>query len=324
VRDALVFVVAVVWLLVAGVADAQVTVIDQIPMDAEFGFSGLSDSDCTFGDPNRSAARAEDFIVTDAVDIDTIVFWGVYVDEEAPSDPETFRILIHANAAGLPGAVITEPTPTIAQSLLLQSNISMYEFVATFAPIHLEPGTYWAEIFETDTSTTLCFNWQAGFLDADSGSDGNAVDLDSAPGTSWVLQSGLGDQSQLTIRITGELSTETVTPSPSPTASPTASATPTTSMIASATPTGSPTASATATISLTASATATTSPTASPSPTTSPTGSPSPTPLLTPTASSIVGGAAPAIPTLSGTGGALLGLMLAALALALLARLRAR
>jgi hypothetical protein len=304
VRDALVFVVAVVWLLVAGVADAQVTVIDQIPMDAEFGFSGLSDSDCTFGDPNRSAARAEDFIVTDAVDIDTIVFWGVYQDEEAPSDPETFRILIHANGAGLPGAVITEPTPTIAQSLLLQTNISMYEFVATFAPIHLEPGTYWAEIFETDTSTTLCFNWQAGFLDADSGSDGNAVDLDSAPGTSWTLQSGLGDQNQLTIRITGELSSETATPSPSPTTSPTASASPT------ASPTASPSTTA--------------SPTASASPTTSPTASTSPTPLLTPTASSIVGGAAPAIPTLSGAGGALLGLMLAALALALLARLRAR
>ena len=111
------------WLLVPGAAAAQVTVIDQIPMDAEFGFSGLSDSDCTFGDPNRSAARAEDFIVTDAVDIDTIVFWGVYQDDEAPSDPETFRILIHADAMGLPGTVITEPTPTIAQSLLLRTNI---------------------------------------------------------------------------------------------------------------------------------------------------------------------------------------------------------
>jgi hypothetical protein len=307
-------VVAAVSLLVSGVADAQVTLIDQIPMTAAFGFSGLSDSDCTFGDPNRAAARAEDFVVAAAVDIDTIVFWGVYQDTEAPSDPETFRILIHANGAGLPGAVITEPTPTIAQSLLLQTNISMYEFVATFAPIHLEPGTYWAEIFETDTSTTLCFNWQAGFLDADSGSDGNAVDLDSAPGTSWTLQSGLGDQNQLTIRITGELSSETATPSPSPTTSPTASAS----------PTASPTASPSTTASPTASPSTTASPTASASPTTSPTASTSPTPLLTPTASATGGGAPPAIPTLSRAGGALLGLMLATLALALLARLRAR
>lgn len=311
-RDAVVFVVAVVWLFASGVADAQVTVIDQIPMDAEFGSSGLSDSDCTFGDPNRSAARAEDFIVTDAVDIDTVVFWGVYVDEEAPSDPETFRILIHADAMGLPGTVITEPTPTIAQSLLLQTNISMHEFVATFTPVHLEPGTYWAEIFETDTSTDLCFNWQAGFLDADSGSDGNAVDLDAAPGSSWTLQTG--DGSQLTIRITGELTSGTTTPSPTPTASTTASPTPVGSTTASPTPTRSPTA--------TSSPTTTT--TASPSPTRSPTASRSPTPSLTPTALSTGVGAAPAIPTLSGAGGALLGLMLAAVALALLGRLRAR
>lgn len=260
-------------LLLPPLASAQVTVIDQIPMTPAFGFSGLSDSDCTFGDPNRATARAEDFIVTAAVDIDTIVFWGVYLDTDAPSDPETFRILIHADAAGLPGTVITEPTPTIAQSLLLQTNISMHQFVATFTPVHLEPGTYWAEIFETDTSTDLCFNWQAGFLDSDSGSDGNAVDLDNAPGTSWTLQSGLGDQSQLTIRITGELSVETPTPTPSPTASLT--------------------------------------PTVTSSPTLSPVATPD-------------GSAPPEIPTLSGAGAALLGLALAAVALVVLARVRAR
>lgn len=293
-RGLLVALAVGVWLLLPRLASAQVTLIDQIPMTPEFGFSGLSDSDCTFGTPNRATARAEDFIVTAAVDIDTIVFWGVYQAMTAPSDPETFRILIHADASGLPGAVITEPTPTISQSLLLQTNISMYQFVATFAPVHLEPGTYWAEIFETDTSTDLCFNWQAGFLDSDNGADGNAVDLDAAPGASWTLQSGLGDQNQLTIRITGELSSVTPTATPSATASPTPSET--------------------------------LSPTPSPTTTASPTSSPTATPSATasPSAPPDTGAMAPAIPTLSGAGGALLGLLLATAALALLVRLRAR
>ncbi len=195
-----------VSLFAASPAAAQVTVVDQIPMTPAFGFSGLSDSDCTFGDPHRATARAEDFIVDQAVDVDTIVFWGVYQDTEAPSDPETFRIRFHEDASGLPGALITEPAVTIAQSPLLQSNISMYEFTATFGAVHFEPGTYWAEIFETDTSTDLCFNWQAGFQDVGNSADGNAVDLAAAPGASWTLQAGFGDQSNLTIRITGEAS----------------------------------------------------------------------------------------------------------------------
>jgi hypothetical protein len=186
-------------------AAAQVTLVDQIPAMPAFGFSSFADSDCFFGQPNRAAARAEDFVVDAAVDIDTVVFWGVYLDTVAPSDPETFTLRFHEDAAGLPGALIVEPAVTIAQSLLLQTNISMHEFTATFAPVHLEPGIYWAEIFETDTTTDLCFNWQAGFQDVGNSADGNAVDLTATPGVSWTLQAGLGDQSNLTIRITGEL-----------------------------------------------------------------------------------------------------------------------
>ena len=201
------FVAAVVCAIAASPAGAQqVTLIDQIPDGAPaFGTSGLSDSDCTFGDPNRAAARAEDFFVDAAVDIDTIVFRGQYNDETAPSDPTPFVIRIHADAGGLPGAVIADPVATVTQTLILQTNLSLHEFTATFAPIHLEPGTYWAEIFEDDTTTDLCFNWQSGFQDVANSNDGNAVDLSNAPGSSWTLQAGLGDQSNLTILITGEL-----------------------------------------------------------------------------------------------------------------------
>lgn len=203
-RGGLLPLAAVLAVVAPSLAGAQVTLIDQIPAVPAFGFSALADSDCTFGDPNRASARAEDFLVTASVDIDTIVFWGIYLQPTAPSDPETFRILIHTDAAGLPGAVLVEPTVTISQSLLLQTNISMHEFVATFAPIHLTPGVYWAEIFETDTTTDLCFNWQSGFQDVAASALGNAVDLDDAPGVEWSLQD-LPDQSNLTIRITGEL-----------------------------------------------------------------------------------------------------------------------
>ncbi|HXE80368.1 MAG TPA: hypothetical protein VNK41_06435, partial [Vicinamibacterales bacterium] len=82
---------------------AQVTLIDQIPSTAEFGFAGLSNSDCIIGDAQISVARAEDFTVGEPVTIDTIVFWGMYVQETDPSDPETFAIRIHEDAGGLPG-----------------------------------------------------------------------------------------------------------------------------------------------------------------------------------------------------------------------------
>lgn len=202
---ALVVVFVVACLCLPSLADAQVVLIDQIPADPPaFGFSGLSDSGCLFGDPNRATARAEDFFVTDAVGVDTIVFHGVYGTATAPSDPTPFEILFHADAAGLPGAVVADPVATISQTLILQSNISMYEFTATFAPVHLDPGTYWVEIFETDTTTDVCFNWRSGFHDVANSNDGSAVDLSNAPGSSWTLQDGL-EQSNYALRISGEL-----------------------------------------------------------------------------------------------------------------------
>ncbi len=191
-------------LLLAPVASGQIVLIDQIPEVAAFGFSGLSDTNCTFGEPNRAAARAEDFLVTAPVDVHTIEFQGLYLQSTTPSNPETFLIRIHSDSAGLPGAVVAAPAATITQVSVLQtSGISLHQFTASFAPVHLVPGVYWAEIVENDSSTTLCFNWQAGFRDVAHSAPGSAIDFSSAPGVDWQLQVGSEEQSEMTLQVTG-------------------------------------------------------------------------------------------------------------------------
>jgi hypothetical protein len=187
----------------ASIASAQITVIDQLPPVVEFATSGLSDSNCTFGDPNRAAARAEDFVVTQAVLVDRIEFQGDYPVAAAPSDPETFVIRFHADAAGLPGAVMAQPTATITQTLLLGLNTSIYGFVATFPPVALAPGTYWVEIFEDDSTTPNCFSWHSGVQDVAASAEGSAVDLFAAPGVTWTIQSGFPDQDNFALRVQG-------------------------------------------------------------------------------------------------------------------------
>jgi hypothetical protein len=187
----------------ARAATAQITLIDQLPPVVEFATSGLSDSNCTFGDPNRAAARAEDFVVTQPVLVDRVEFQGDYAVAAAPSDPETFVLRFHADAAGLPGPVLAEPTVTITQTLLLGSNSSIYGFVATFPPVALAPGTHWIEIFENDSSTPNCFSWHSGVQDVASSVEGSAVDLSAAPGVAWTIQSGFPDQDNFAVRVQG-------------------------------------------------------------------------------------------------------------------------
>ncbi len=185
--------------LLASTASAQIVLIDQMPEVAAFGSSALSDSNCTFGEPNRSTARAEDFVVAAPVSVHTIEFQGFYPQSAAPIDPETFFIAIHSDASGLPGAVVASPAATITQVPLIQEDSSLYQFTASLTPVLLEPGTYWVEIVENDSSTQVCFSWQASFRDAAHSAAGSAVDLFEAPGAFWNLQSTM----DLTIRISG-------------------------------------------------------------------------------------------------------------------------
>jgi hypothetical protein len=188
-------------LLLPRASEAQVTLIDQLEAVPAFGSSGLSDSDCTFGTPHRAAARAEDFVVLQAVSVSTVDFQGDYAVNPAPSDPESFVIRFHGDSAGLPGAVVAEPAPAVTQSLLLGSNTSVYGFTATFSAVVLDPGSYWVEIVETDSSTPECFGWHSGVHDTAHSADGSAVDLNAAPGASWSLQTGTG--TNFAVRILG-------------------------------------------------------------------------------------------------------------------------
>ncbi|MGE5233211.1 MAG: IPTL-CTERM sorting domain-containing protein [Acidobacteriota bacterium] len=190
---------------------AQVTLIDQLPSPLPSAAGGLfsqtADSDCTFGTPNRALTAADDFVITQAVSVNQVEFLGNYPLDTAPSDPESFAVrFLTNNGSNLPGTLVAQPAITISQTpLFTGSGSSGYDFVASFAPVQLNPGTYWVEIFETDSSTTTCQSWILGPLDATNGRNGYAVDLANAPGTNWSLQSIIpAQQNNLAVKITGQ------------------------------------------------------------------------------------------------------------------------
>ena len=125
----------------------------------------------------------------------------------------------------------------------------------------------------------------------------------------------------------GPLVTLTPTATPTNTATPTITATPTDTATPTATPTASSTATPTTTASASATVTTTLTATATPTSTATPSSSTTPSSTVTPSATAsatlvIEAPSAPAIPTLSGLGGALLVLLLLGLGVLRLARTR--
>jgi hypothetical protein len=203
---------ALAWLFGASIAlPAQVTVVDQYPATPAFGIGATTDSNCTFGSPNRALSQADDFVVTSAVNVDSVEFLGTLplTASVPPSNPTPFvvRFLTDVTGSpGLPGALVAQPTVTITQTLLVDGgNLGLFGFVATFSPVPLNPGTYWLELFETDDTTTTCFGWSDAPLDAVRGRDGWATDLNNAPGTSWINQNtNTANNDNQSMRITGQ------------------------------------------------------------------------------------------------------------------------
>lgn len=178
-------------------ARAQVTVLDQQAFSGLVAIDGpapsrVSDSQC--GSANAPTARviADDFGVAAAVDVTSISWLGSYRRLSAPADPTAFTLIFHGDAGGAPGATIATlsvlPTQTLLSSGLDLSGqpLSGYSFLVSIAPIHFEPGTYWVEIFETDSTIPECFEWSPGLQDVARGRDGDAFSP-TAPGSAWTV-----------------------------------------------------------------------------------------------------------------------------------------
>lgn len=170
------------------------TILDQAPNQANGLFSDASCSIC----PTGQQSVAENFVVTTPVALQQIRIWTGYHPGNTPTTSDIFTVILHADAAGLPGAVIY--TESNVASTRVQTGVVLFgvdEWLATLtlaAPQNLAAGTYWIEIFNDSAaggSPDDVF-WETGDLDAVHGIFNNAF-AQQTPGVTWLAGNPTGD-----------------------------------------------------------------------------------------------------------------------------------
>lgn len=169
----------------AGVSQAAV-VFEQLP-DLETGY--FSDSAGNY--PYQR--MAENFTLGAAASIGTITVWAGYYPNNIQSD--NFTVYIHADAGGLPGAVLYSGAPasaSVVDSGFDGFGCDIYESTLTLAsPFNAAAGTqYWVSI---DNATGLGSDW--AWVTTNASDFVCAFTLDS--GSSW---NGFGES--LSLRLT--------------------------------------------------------------------------------------------------------------------------
>ena len=190
---------------------APVVFLDQIPN----GVNGLfADASCVLC-PSGQQTIADNFtatIVNGTTGILELVIWGGYYPEDIPNTTDDFTFIIHSDAGGQPGAVLTTLTGIQAASRVQTGVILFgtheYKFTFDFSsnPIMVpSTGTYWLELFNNSVQSGN-FYWETGNLDGTHGVLGSAW-YTTTPGTAWNLDVA----TDLSAQINGD---DNVTPCP--------------------------------------------------------------------------------------------------------------
>jgi hypothetical protein len=137
-------------------------------------------SDAIWDAGGGSVSEADDFTLTSDKDICNISWYGFYLPESSPAD--TFSVLIHADAGGIPGAVVYSEigvAPSrFATGQIVQGAYSewQYDWVPA-TTLTLLAGTYWLEVF--NNMTPVDWAWEvANFV------NGHYYAFE-APGVTW-------------------------------------------------------------------------------------------------------------------------------------------
>ncbi|RLE20556.1 MAG: hypothetical protein DRJ65_17970 [Acidobacteria bacterium] len=154
----------------------------------------FSDEDCDIcGQPQ---VLAENFTVITAgmgFDLEQIVIWGGYFDDNIPLAVDDFDVLVHSDAAGIPGAVVCTETSIVPTSRT-DTGVDLFgvdEYIVTLdlaVACSLADGTYWIEIYNNTAagSSTNDWFWELGNVDGVNGTSGGAYAFE-APGATWNL-----------------------------------------------------------------------------------------------------------------------------------------
>ena len=170
---------------------APVVFLDQAPN----GVNGLfADANCALcGTLQQTVADNFNATVSNTTTgITQLVIWGGYYPEDIPNTTDNFTIILHANNAGQPGAVITTLTnveaTTRTQTGVILFGTHEYMFTFDFSPaIMLPQGTamFWLELFNYSVESGN-FYWETGNVDATHGVAGSGW-YTTTPGTAWNL-----------------------------------------------------------------------------------------------------------------------------------------
>jgi hypothetical protein len=152
-----------------------------------------------------SAEHADDFVLTAPSSIAAVSFWAVATTPGGAAEPVggflgnfsgTVAWAIHANASGLPGAIVSSGSTIgivpVATGTVLGGTLHEYKVSFNFAsPVNLAAGTYWLELHEGPTLTTNTtkngadFAWETGIGDKLSPSPLAEATLGPGP---WALK----------------------------------------------------------------------------------------------------------------------------------------
>ncbi len=168
------------------------TTLDQAPLGPGGIFSdeGL-DMGPTMNPPRTSQVVAENFVVGGAATafrVDEIVIWGTFEPNDEPPPVDELHVIVHADAAGLPGTVLcTEhgaPATRTATGATINFKTEYRVSIGLESPCVLSQGTYWLEVYYDTGSGTDDWAWETGGLDDGHGIAGSAYAIE-APGTVW-------------------------------------------------------------------------------------------------------------------------------------------
>lgn len=145
--------------------------VSGIPADADPGEFGV-------------LAPAENFLIDHPKSVHSIKIWGIYFPDNI-AGADDFTVIIHQDAAGLPGDVIYSESAVATDRVATGEVLFIwdeYEFTLTLAePVPLEPGTYFVEIFNNTLGNSDSFIWEGGL---DPQIPGIAL-AGEAPGVNW-------------------------------------------------------------------------------------------------------------------------------------------
>ena len=163
--------------------------LDQQPNQTNGVFSDASCDLC-----GGAQVLAENFLLEDTATLEQVAFWTGYYPGDAPIDPDAIRVLIHQDAAGLPGAVVYDESNvayTRAQTGVILFGVHEYVHTLTLGtPAVLPAGTYWIEIYNDTGFGTDDMFWEVGNADTIGRGLLDTAFAFEAPGSAWYYPNG--------------------------------------------------------------------------------------------------------------------------------------